>query len=536
MTDELALKLMNRAEELIGEKKNQERLLATLEEAERILPEDASLICRSARVLFRYGILNSKGHFFLLALDKLKLAKEKSPLFFDSNSTWWQLWGNTLVQLGKLLNDSSFFEEAIKKYEKASKVSDEINPEIYWDSAEAWLLLGQKSGEVADFQKALSKFYFAREKGISSHFFRLDFGNALVLYGRLMGNPSFVDEAISLYKEVITDTYNPQEELSVAYMAAWRKLAHAIKVRYQLTHCKEHFEEADNILRDAILATKNGELWLDWGELYLHAGWIKRDIKLIEVGLEKLTSSKIKDCDPLRVSFLLGIGLVTFGIFLENLKMIKDGQERLQLAFETYHLVKNQGIDDIDSHHFILPHHSQLIFASGFAQLGIGLYFSDETAFARAAGIFEKGLQEDAASTENWHSLFHTYLAWGLDKGDPTLVQKGIKAIARLCELRPFSPIHLNEWGVALLRMKQLRINREMAEAYIDEAIHHFSKALALCEDDETLYNLGCAYDLLGDVTADEEDYAKAIDLLTKVHEKKPSEFHVRYHLGIALS
>lgn len=292
-----------------------------------------------------------------------------------------------------------------------------------------------------------------------------------------------------------------------------------MKVRYQLTHNKEHFEESDTLFREAILATpKNGELWLDWGELYLQAGWLKRDLKLVEIGLEKLTAFKIKECDPLRASYLLGMGLVIFGLFLENLKLIKDGQERIRTALE------------------VAPDHSQLNFASAFGDLGFGLYFSDETVFARAASIFEKRIQEDATSTENWHALFQTYLAWGLKVDDPSLIRKGIWAITRLCELCPFSSIYLNEWGVSLLRLRQLECSKEEAQAYIEEALIKFRKASDLGEDDETFYNWGCALDLLGDLTADEEDYAKAIDLLTKAFEKKPSELHVRYHLGLAFS
>lgn len=519
MTYDLAIKLLDQAEELIGVDTSQESLLDTLEKAEKLLPEDAPLLCRSARVLFRFGIFNGKGRFFLLALDKLKRAEEKDPLFLDSTPIWWQLWGNILIQLGKLLDDTSFFEMAIQKYQKASKVAKELDPEVYWDLGDAWTLMGHKSGEPGDLSKALSQFREAQNLGIDSPFFLLDYANALTLYGQLTGNPHTVEEAISCFHHVILKTYRSQEEPAVSYLVGWRKFALAHKMRYQLAHHKEHFEECDAAFREAILASpKNGDLWLDWGELYLHAGWLKRDIKLIEVALEKLTSTKIKECDPIRASLLLGLSLVSFGLFLENLKLMKDGQERIRIAFDA------------------APQSGDLLFALAFADMAIGLYYSDDAFFAKAAPIFEKGIQANNGSVHNWHALFQTYFAWGVNQDETSLIQKGIKAITRLCELCPFSPIYLNEWGIALLRLRQMEGSKEQAQAYIEEAIDKFRKACELCEEDEILFNWGCALDLLGDLTAEEEDYARAIDLLTKVFEKKPSEVQVRYHLGLAFS
>jgi tetratricopeptide (TPR) repeat protein len=517
MTYELAKEFLDQAEELIESKEAQEHLLAMLDQAEKLLPEDVVVLCRSARVLFRYGVLNSKKQFFLLALDRLKLAEEKNPLFFNITTIWWQLWGNILIQMGKHLNDPSFFEAALEKYQQASKVVENVPSELYWDWGEAWILLGGQSGEPTDFQQGLAKFDLAWREGIRSFFFRLDYACALLHYGELTGNPSFLEEALSLFRGVIADAYSPDKEASIAYVVAWRKYPLAMKVRYQLTHDKEHFEEADALFREAILVLpKQSELWLDWGELFLQRGWLKQDLKAIETGLEKLTTSKIKECDPLRASFLLGMGLVIFGLFLENLKLLRDGQERIKSALE------------------VAPHHFQLHLASAFVELGFGLYFSEEAAFARAAAILENRLQGDRTSAESLHALFQTYLAWGLKMNDPSLVKKGIWAIARLSALRPFSPHYLNEWGIALLRLKQVDTTQGSAQAYVEEAIDKFRKASNLCEDEDTLYNWGCALNLLGDLTADEEDYSKAIDLLTKVFEKRPAELHVRYHLGLA--
>jgi|GEM_PF-2750070 len=518
MSYELTQQIFEEAEELIESNGEGESLLEKLQGIEKLAPGSASVLCRSARLLFRFGILNSKGRFFLLALDKLKLAIEKDPEFFDTHPIWWQLWGNILIQLGKLVNDTSLLENGLEKFEQASK-HHKIDAELYWDWGEAWILLGQKSGEITDFQQGLAKFSSACTCEIRSSFFWLDYAHALTVYGRRIGDPSFLDAAMELLRKVISENYSPeQNEPTLIYLIAWRKIALVAKIRYQLSHRIEHFEEADKLFQEAILSSpKNGELWLDWCEHFLYAGWIHRDLKQIEVALDKLAANKVKECDPIHVSYLLGVGLILLGLFLENLKLLKDGNQQIQTAL--------QAVSD----------YPPLKFAEGLSELGFGLYFSDCEAFAKAASCFESQI-EDSGLFDNRYALFQTYMAWGIQLEDPTYVRKGLKAIQRICELRPFSAVHLNEWGVALLRMRHLEKQKEHVQTRVEEAILLFQKAWDLIENEETLYNWGCAYDILGDLTGDEEHYGKAIDLLSKALDKKPSHLYVRYHLGVALS
>jgi tetratricopeptide (TPR) repeat protein len=525
MSYELAETFLNKAAELV--ETGEENFVEILDNAEQIAHENASILCRSARLLFRFGLLNSKGRFFLLALEKLERAFKKDPLFFETRSVWRQLWGNTWVQLGKLTNDPSCFENALEKFMQGAALytphPDKPPPEdlvcLYWDWAEAWVLLGQKSGEKSDFQQGLAKFEWASQYQISSPFFRLDYSHALVLYGQLIGNPDYLDAAMDQLREIISQTSDPPSTSpSFVHIIAWRKMAFAAKIRYQLTHRDDHFQEADRYLRDAILSgPQNGALWLDWGELFLYGGWLRRDLKLIETGLEKLTTEKIKECDPVRTACYLGMGMIMLGLFLENFKYLKEGQIRILNGLE------------------VAPQYPPLLHAEGFAHLALGLYFSDPMILARAAALFDHQIQ-NSGGVDSWYALFQTYMAAGLHAEDLSLLRKGIHAIRRVCELRPYSPIHLNEWGIALLRTRHFENDKDTVQACIEEAIFLFEKAWMLHEEEETLYNWGCAYDLLGDITGDEEHYGKAIDLLSKVLDKKPHLLYARYHLGLALS
>ncbi len=480
--------------------------------------EDAKRLCQAASILYKYGRQQQKGRALLVALDKLIRAQELDPSHFNSTFAWRHLWGKTLVHLSRLAHDVSFVEKALKHFTTAAKASD-AKSELYWDWAEAWLLLGVHSAEICDLKQALEKFQEAASRGCASPLFRIDYAVAYTIYGTHLGDPSFLEQALSLLQGVIADTYDPDGEVTAAHARAWIAYASAMKRRYLLTHLQSHFVEADTTFREAILSVPTHvDLWLEWGELYLYTGWLRRDLKAIEVGLDKLTSSKVKEGDPLRVSALLGRGLLLLGLFIEDLKLIQEGRERVNAAGE------------------IAPRHPELLTASALAEYVFGAYFSDEKAYAQAVHIFEEGVENDATSVENWHGLFQTYLSWGILSEDPSLARKGVHAIARLCELRPHSPIHSTEWGIALLQLKDLEVDLDIQQALVEEAIVKFKQAYGLHEDLETLFNLGCALDQLGDLTGDEEDYEKAIGILSQVYTNRPQDPQVCYHLALTLS
>jgi tetratricopeptide (TPR) repeat protein len=537
--EKLAETFLNQADELIDTQyEDPDKFLEALEQAEKAALDNLLVLCHSARALFRYGLLHSAGQFFFLALDKLMLVEEKSSSFLTTDPIWWQLWGNILVELGKLIDDAIFFEMAIEKYRCAEVVTRTLGCQndatLYWDWGNAWALLGQTSGEPIDFQQAISKFaqginpnnqskngcrsYFLGHS-IASPFFLLDYGRVFLDYGQLVGNPYFVEEAIALFRHVIASSDYPRQLPSAAYIAAWKQLALSLKIRFFLTHKLEHLEEANSSFREAILIhAKNGSLWLDWGELYLHGGWLRKDLKLIQIGLEKLTASKIKECDPFRVAALLGTGLMLTGLFLEHLKLIKEGKERVFKALE------------------IDPGNTHLKFAWTFALLAPALYFANKECYAQAVSYLQQEITNQPQVVENWHALFQIDMAWGSQVGDIECIKKAIASIAHVCLLRPYSVIYWNEWGVALLRLKEMDNEHDKQIVYLEEAIDKFFKAAELGEDEETLYNWGCALDLLGDISGDEEDYEKAIALLSEALRKNHGHPHVRYHLAMAYS
>lgn len=527
---ELAFLFVHRAEKiaLAQECSDQDEVVfsESLALAEELRPDHALLLCKAAFALYHYGVLHQKGRCFLQALDKLLYAESLDKQIFEQDSGWHRLWGNVLTALARLVGDTAFLEQALDQFYLSEKTllthstaQKQAFIELYWDWGEVWVRLGKHSGERVDFEKGLQKLEKASQLGCSLPHFLIDYGDAWDAYGMLKGDEECLQKALFYFREAIVDSYRPEKTISAAYLKAWVGYAIAAKHLFELTHKREHFEEADLAFQEALLACpEQSDLWLEWGELFLHSAWLKRDAKEIETALDKLTSSKIKECDPFRVSALLSQGVVVLGLFIEDLKLLRDGLDRVLKTLE------------LDSRH------PDLLYSAGLAHMAQALYFFESNVFAKAVACFEKGIELNSTLVQNWHGLFQTYLAWGMADQDPALVRKGIKAIERLSSLRPSSPVYLNEWGTALLRLRQIDVHEDSLQGLIEEAIDKFKKAWALNEDPETLYNWGCALDLLGDITGFEQDYEQAIELLVKASTLQPQASYIRYHLALSLS
>lgn len=483
--------------------------------SEKTLPDSAQELCRAASILHWYGIVKQKGRPLLMALNFLMQAEECDPHYLDSTFIWRHLWGNILVHLCRLVHDFSFVEKGLRQYAKADSIPDRKKEELYWDWAQAWTLLGLHSLEPSDLKKGLLLFQGCQ---CNSPLFQIDYAMAYVVYGMYTGEPSYSEEALVLLRGALADTYDSEGGVSLVHARAWDAYTSACKRRYFLTHLPEHLEEANIAYREAILTIPDHvDLWLEWGELYLLSGWLKHDLKDIEIGLDKLTASRAKEGDPLRLSALLGQGLLFLGLSHDDLKALQEARQRVQAALE------------------IAPAHPDLITAAAFAELGMGVYFSDEKSFTKAVSYFEKGIEQNATTVLNWHGLFRTCLSWGTVIEDISLVRRGVQAIARVSQLRPHSSVFLNEWGIGLIQLKRFEKEPETEQALLEEAILKFKQAYQLQESLESLFNWGCALDLLGDLTGEEEDFEKAIAIFSQLYENTLGEPRVCYHLALAL-
>jgi tetratricopeptide (TPR) repeat protein len=505
----LASLLLKKAEEA------PETIEEAIKYAEDLIEEKSDVLLNISTLLYRFGVMRDHKDSLLLALGKMVHIQEKNPEFFTQDFRPSHLWGNLLIALHRQSPDESFIEQAIGKYEYslnlASKNESALK-EIYWDLGEAYLQLGERSKEQIDLKKACDFYAKAAKVGATAPHFWLDYGGACFQLGIRLGAPEHLNEAIHFFKGVIAET----KDQKIALNRAWILYAHASKKLAELTHDLKDLSEADRVFQEALTTVpEEASLWLSWGELFIRFGWYYRDVSLLDKGLEKLTGLKTSECDPIALSSLLAQGLAYLGILLEDFRLIKEAEKRVETILT---VGKNR-------------FETQL--AAGIASYARGCYFSDHEAFAAAYAAFEKSKSIDSMSIISRHMLFESSMAIAELKGDKYFAKKASLAAGRAAELAPFVPLFWNNWGVALLK---LHLFGKKPSLLVEQAIEKFKRALSLSDtpDLRGLFHYGVAHDILGGIMDDEKSYEKAIDLLSQVLEKIPDSLTVRHQLALA--
>lgn len=392
-------------------------------------------------------------------------------------------------------------EELIKKERSFQRL---------WNAASAWLTLGEESQELCDLKRSLELFRLAhkKKKGVDPLFF-LSYGEALLTFGSFMGDPLYVKEGLELLRLAISKKAH----------RAWICYALGHKLLYELTGSAEDFQEADRTFQRAIMAVpQQGELWLAWGALFLESSWRQRQVGDVEIALEKFTSLKMDDCEPPLVTAYLSEALAILGLFLDDLKMIHDAKQKLYLWLNQHQKVP------------------QLLISAGMLQLVEGSYFSDPSHFASAIDFFYKALEKDSRNMRARSALFQSYLLWGTLFQDSLRIQEAERQIEQLSNLRPFSSIHLLDWGMTLLRLCEFERDEMEQQALCEEAIDKFRRAIQLGGGLESHFQLAAALDLLGDLTGVEEYFEEAIEILRRLHALQPQDGQLIFQLALALS
>lgn len=450
-----------------------------------------------ARLYYIFGTYSGKGRYYLYAQDKISELKEHDGALNH-------LWGKILIALGHYVSEDLFFEQAIDKFQDACRQSGASLP-LLWDWAKGWKELSDRSGEISDLKQAIAHFQKALAFKPGEALFFIHFAETLYAFAHLSGNSHYIDESIEMYKISLLKQETPQ---------GWMGYAYAHVKRYELTHSQDHFNEANRVIEEAIAATpEQADLWMLWGELYLRAGWNNRTLAEVELAVEKLSSMKIQECSPVKVSALLSHALITLGLILEDLKLLGEGRERVLNILST------------------LPDVPQLVYTAGCSYLAHAIYFSDTAAFEQSVFYFQQGVERDITDVDSWFGLFQAYFGWANAADDPLYFRKCLKAIERVCQLRPCSPFYLMSHGVTLLSYSKHENSQEPA---IEEAIVKFKKALLIREEFEVSFHYAHALNALGELTQDEKRYELAINTLTPLYNKLPTDMSIALELAIA--
>lgn len=527
----LAKLFLRRGEEILFERAAQglEAIVEPVNEAfsfaERLSPNQAEMLARQGACHFRLGRLLQEDRHYLLALEKFENAERANPQFFNTHLPYLHLHASCLVAIGKKWQEETFFSGALALFSrfeglvKKGATSELPLYDLYWDWGEAWILLGKCSEEPSDFHAGIEKFEKAKSLGCNLPHFQIDFGDALYEYAVMKGSLVHLEAAITLFKQALVVVTHPENLQPIAYKKGWSVFAKAMKKKALMTMAFADMQAAEAVFQETITAIPDyASLWLDWGELLLRFGWAKKNMALLEASLEKLTSSKMKECNPLMVSALIGEGLMALGLYLDDFSIIKDGQTRIEDACR------------------ISPDFLELQYASGFGYLVKGVYFENEAEFNQAACLFEKAIQSHPTKIHLWAGLYQTYFSWGTFSKNEFVLRKALPAIERILELSPETAHYWSEAGLLLLRLASLSEEKEnlleLAITKFDHAIQLQSEAVEL----EWVYHMATCHDHLGTLRGDESAYEKAIELYSNLLEKVPNALDVRFSLAQTLS
>lgn len=434
----------------------------------------------------------------------------------------WLGWGDALLRMGIFYQDNNYLIEADARFKVAETILKQQElpfveaGTLFWHWGICWFIMGKFAGEPQDFYVAIDKYKQAEQWGCEEPGFWHDYGNALRDLGMLTQQKEMLAEALLFYQKAL-------QAISNAY-DYWCNFACCCSYLYEMTFEEQYFHQAQTGFEHASKMVKNDiHLWLRWGQLLRLAGKVSHSLERIEDSLEKFENAN--KCDPNNPLILSrwGEAELFVGINADRLELIHAAKAKVLKSLE------------------ILPENPDVWFAYGTCLNALGNYFHEDAYYVEAIEKFEKGLSLHDSHTPIWYGLAMAHYSLGNSRGDLLLLENAIKDFSRAEESGgATSPQFWNDWGVTYMRLAEITGSK----SHIELAIEKFECVMKHPQveadkgkmDLEWLYNYGCAFDFLGDLTEDEACYERAIYLLSHVVQADSDYAYARYNLALALS
>lgn len=452
-----------------------------------------------------------------LDVDALRLAcqsYERASQLKPLSPSVWIGWAKALRHLGDILDDSQYHTQAQKYLDKTAALINvdnvEAKTELSHELGQLWAAQGVNSGEACDFHKAIEAFREAELYGLHTPDFYNDYANALRHLSKLLDRPDLMLQAHTLYKKAYKLDRNNLDTL--------HNLIDILCILYPQTADEQYYAEAQVYFETiAVLNECGPDFWLLWGSLLAFYGKMNQDIDAIISSIDKLKIAYELDKNSALILVRWAESLRHIGTYDEDIEKLRDAEEKIIRALQ------------------INPQSIESWYLYGIILCEIGRYFGEQAYYLEAIDKFRYGLNRDQQNPVMWYGLAQVYLSLGELTGDRSFFEKAGAAFSRSNEFGHTStPQFWNSWGVTLMKIAETTEDQHLVE----EAIGKFEKTIALSEriEAEWLYNYGCAFDFLGDLTGEPEHYEKAIMLLNKVLEIDPEYLPALYNMALAYS
>ena len=374
--------------------------------------------------------------------------------------------------------------------------------------------MAKYSGEAVDFFSALDKFRAAAQQGLQDKRFWNNFGDTLAELSILVNRPDLYHEVIELYRNAV--------RLDVDCFEGWLSLACAFQILFESYGTDEYYSQAFDAFKMASQLNDNFViLWIKWAHLTALGAKKQHDLSLLKDSCEKY--ARANECDPNnpQILGLWGEVLLLYGAQTECIESLREAQQKITHSIE------------------INPLSAETWYIYGCCLYEFGRYFSQDNYFFQAIEKFQQGLSIKQTEPLLWYGLAITNYALGDLKNDIVSIEKAVNLFNKVIENKGhnYRPLW-GDWGIALMKLADMTGEGH----YATTAIEKFEQVLPAkpeqwdedSVDLESLYNYGCAHDLLGDLNEDANAYEKSIQALSKVVQIDPDYSPARYNLALA--
>lgn len=501
-------------------KQGEEQLLKGSHQVIENFETAAQVSCYSSDILFQQGLIlaSQKNNIrcLNLACEAFLKVIEKNPLNFEA----WYRRAESLTYIAAFENEPSFFIEASENFARASSLLRDsqklLDKKFYWQWGACFASLGTLSGEPFDFQQALEKYRTAYLLGCVDVSFLNDYGKSLIDLGLLLQSRAYFDQALELFGESIIQ--------DVLYFDGWYNQAICLNYLCDFCTSDELIEQAElSFSTAADMNPNHAAVWLKWAELESYVGKTKKDPLRLRASLNKFKQSF--ELDPEEPSLLTSWADAELSLAIQedSLELFYNAKEKI---------IKSLSLNSEDCEAWYLY---------GSCLNELGRYFSDKKFFNEAIEKFRYGLSLSQQSPFLWYgiALSNFFLGELLEKKD--FFEQSARYYSKVIKYGGIAtPQFWNDWGVALLRLGEISGD----SSHILSAISKFEKALKqpiqnLEEENvdlEWVYNYGCAFDLLGDLTDEPDHFDKAAQILMQVLKFDPTYQQARYNLALVLT
>lgn len=430
----------------------------------------------------------------------------------------WHGWGFVTTRKGVFFNEIEYFYDADKKYREAEQLAQQqgivLPKEFHWHWAGCWWYIGKLSGEAVDYFSALEKFRKAQAEGCVQPEFHLDIAKLLDEIATLVdGKKEFLIEAVENYKKAINEMENQ-------YLP-WFCLAVALVRLFDATGDRGYFADAEIAFRQASeIGYDDPLLWHRWGEMYIIAGRLFRDIEKIQTAISKFETALTFEPEDDYVILRWAEAEMLLGAYTENLELLQEAKGKIARCVDR------------------LPLDCNAWYTYGVCLSELGRYFHDREYYLKAAEVFEKGISLSSRNLHLLHGLAMANYALGDLSKDITYMRKAAENCAKVAENDPeLPPTFYNDWGVILLKIGEMTNDKAAIEAAAAKFERAINKRIDVHVEDvelEWLYNYGCAMDFLGDFQDEPIYYEKAIQVLSHILQIDPGYYYAKFNLALA--